>query len=110
VHVHDPARGAGRYKGIAVLRNDASQGELQDLQAAGVIGVAFNVAMYGVDFYRDIEPLLERMRDFVGDAMPAVWIRRRIGGTHLTRMNRAGPRLKRAECSTRGTVSRSAVH
>src|SRR6266568_519049 len=39
------AQGAGRYKGIAVVRNDASRDELQDLQSAGVIGVAFNVAL-----------------------------------------------------------------
>lgn len=56
------ARGQGRYRGIAVLRNDASDGELQDLQAQGVVGVAFNVALLGVDFYRDIGPLLGRLR------------------------------------------------
>ncbi|MEO7161153.1 MAG: hypothetical protein ABJA84_06570 [Polaromonas sp.] len=28
------ARGAGRYQGVAVVRNDASRGELQALQAA----------------------------------------------------------------------------
>ena len=57
------ARGAGRYKGVVVVRNDASRSELQDLQAAGVVGVAFNVALLGVDFYADIGPLLERLRD-----------------------------------------------
>ncbi len=57
------ARGVGRYKGIAVVRNDASRTELQDLQAAGVVGVAFNVALLGIDFYRDTGPLLERLRD-----------------------------------------------
>jgi predicted TIM-barrel fold metal-dependent hydrolase len=57
------AQGTGRYKGIAVVRNDASRTELQDLQAAGVIGVAFNAALLGVDFYRDTGPLLERLRD-----------------------------------------------
>lgn len=55
-------RSRGRYKGIAMLRNDASDEELQDLWAMGVIGVAFNAALLGVDFYRDIGPLLERMR------------------------------------------------
>ena len=55
-------RGQGRYKGIAVVRNDASLRELQDLQAAGVVGVAMNVALLGVDFYRDTPPLLERLR------------------------------------------------
>ena len=57
------ARGAGRYKGVAMVRNDASRQELQDLQGQGVVGAAFNVALLGVDFYRDIGPLLERLRD-----------------------------------------------
>jgi predicted TIM-barrel fold metal-dependent hydrolase len=56
-------QGMGRYKGIAVVRNDASHGELQALQAAGVVGVAMNVALLGVDFYRDTAPLLARLRE-----------------------------------------------
>ncbi len=57
------ARGAGRYKGIGVVGNDASLGELQDLQAAGIVGVAFNVALLGLAYYRDTGPLLERLRE-----------------------------------------------
>jgi predicted TIM-barrel fold metal-dependent hydrolase len=57
------ARGRGRCKGIAVLRNDAGRDELQELKARGVIGVAFNAALLGVDGYRDIGPLLARLRD-----------------------------------------------
>jgi predicted TIM-barrel fold metal-dependent hydrolase len=57
------AQGAGRYQGIAVVRNDAGSAELQELQGAGVIGVAFNPALLGVDFYRGIGPLLERLRE-----------------------------------------------
>ena len=56
------AQGAGRYRGVAVVRNDASRTELQDLQAAGVVGVAMNVALLGVDHYRDTGPLLDRLR------------------------------------------------
>ncbi len=56
------AHSAGRYKGVAVVRNDASLGELQDLQAAGVVGVTLNVALLGVDFYRAAAPLLDRLR------------------------------------------------
>lgn len=56
-------QGRGRYKGIAVVCNDASRTELQDLQGAGVIGVAMNVALLGVDFYRDTGPLLARLRE-----------------------------------------------
>src|ERR1700712_3979524 len=57
------ASSQGRFKGIAVTSNDASRDELQALKAAGVIGIAFNVAFLGVDFYKDIGPLLERLRD-----------------------------------------------
>ena len=55
------ARGAGRYKGIAVVANDASSEELQTLLRAGVLGVAWNVTHYGVDYYRDAEPLVEKL-------------------------------------------------
>jgi predicted TIM-barrel fold metal-dependent hydrolase len=55
------ARGAGRYKGIAVVANDATLDELQALKRAGVVGVAWNVTHYGLDYYRGAEPLLERL-------------------------------------------------
>lgn len=55
--------GAGRYKGIAVVRNDAGIAELQELQASGVVGAAFNASLLGVDAYRDIGSLLGRLRD-----------------------------------------------
>jgi len=55
------ARGAGRYKGIAVVANDATLDELQALKRAGIVGVAWNVTYYGVDYYRDAKPLLERL-------------------------------------------------
>jgi predicted TIM-barrel fold metal-dependent hydrolase len=46
-----------------VLRPDTGRDELQALQAQGVAGVAFQVALYGVDFYRGIGALLGRMRE-----------------------------------------------
>jgi predicted TIM-barrel fold metal-dependent hydrolase len=52
----------GVFKGIAVLPNDADTETLQRLQAQGVIGVAFNPSLMGLDFYADIEPLLRRLR------------------------------------------------
>jgi len=55
------ARGAGRYKGIAVVANDATLDELQALKREGVVGVAWNVTHYGVEYYRDAEPLLESL-------------------------------------------------
>jgi predicted TIM-barrel fold metal-dependent hydrolase len=57
------AEGGGRYKGVAVVRNDVNRQQLQDLQGAGVVGIAFNVALLGVDSYRDLGPLLQRLRD-----------------------------------------------
>jgi predicted TIM-barrel fold metal-dependent hydrolase len=53
-------RGAGRFKGAAVVRNDTGRDELQALQAQGV---TFNAALLGTDFYRDAAPLLQRLRD-----------------------------------------------
>jgi len=55
------AGGAGRYKGIAVVKNDATLDELQALKRAGVVGVAWNVTHYGVDYYRDAKPLLQKL-------------------------------------------------
>ncbi|HZQ61450.1 MAG TPA: amidohydrolase family protein [Casimicrobiaceae bacterium] len=56
------ARGNGRYKGIAVVRNDASLAELQRLAQQGVVGVAWNVTFYGLDHYHDATPLLEKLQ------------------------------------------------
>lgn len=55
------ARGAGRYKGIAVVANDATLDELHALKHAGVVGVAWNVTHYGVGYYRDAKPLLQKL-------------------------------------------------
>ena len=55
------ARNAGRYKGIAVVANDATLDELRAFKRAGVVGVAWNVTHYGVDYYRDAKPLLQKL-------------------------------------------------
>ncbi|HET9977565.1 MAG TPA: amidohydrolase family protein [Burkholderiaceae bacterium] len=55
------ARGAGRFKGIAVVRNDADRDALLRLREAGVIGVAFNATVMGVDHYADAAPLLRTL-------------------------------------------------
>jgi predicted TIM-barrel fold metal-dependent hydrolase len=55
------AHSAGRYKGIAVVANNATSDELRALKRAGVVGVAWNVTHYGVDYYRDAEPLLQKL-------------------------------------------------
>ena len=70
-------QGAGRYKGMAAVPNDATRQQLQDLQAAGIIGIAFNVALLGVEFYRDIGPLLDRLRDL------GMWAQMQVEGDQL---------------------------
>ena len=55
------ARGEGRYKGIAVVANNATFDELRRLQADGVVGVAWNVTHYGIEHYRDAQQLLEKL-------------------------------------------------
>ena len=55
------ARAPDRYKGIAVVPNDVGTDQLQKLKAAGIIGVAWNVTFYGVAYYRDAKPLLEKL-------------------------------------------------
>lgn len=85
------ARHPTRYKGVAVVRNDASRDELQALQAQGVVGVAFNVALLGLDHYRDTGPLLERLRaldlwaqvQVEGDQLCALAPMLRDSGAHL---------------------------
>lgn len=55
------AKGAGRFKGIAIVPMDLGYGGLQELKERGVIGVAFNPSLLGVDFYRGATPLLHHM-------------------------------------------------
>jgi predicted TIM-barrel fold metal-dependent hydrolase len=50
------------FKGIAVVPNDCSLEQLQQFKSQGVIGVAFNPSLMGFDYYANIEPLLQRLR------------------------------------------------
>ena len=56
-------RGGDRFRGIAVVRNDATRGELLDLREAGVIGVAFNATVLGVDHYAHTHELLSHLAE-----------------------------------------------
>lgn len=51
----------GRFKGIAVVANDTSALQLQELQAQGIVGAAFNFSLLGLDHYRNATPLLARL-------------------------------------------------
>ncbi|NML42880.1 amidohydrolase family protein [Ramlibacter sp. G-1-2-2] len=57
------ARGAGRFRGVAVVRNDATRDELLALKQAGVVGVAFNATVLGVAYYLQAGPLLRHLAD-----------------------------------------------
>jgi predicted TIM-barrel fold metal-dependent hydrolase len=52
------ARGRGRFKGIAVVRNETTRDGLLALRAAGVIGVAFNATVMGAEHYSATSRLL----------------------------------------------------
>jgi predicted TIM-barrel fold metal-dependent hydrolase len=75
------AQGQGRYKGIAVVPNQASLDELQELKAAGVVGVAFNPALLGTDFYANTAPLLQHLRDL------DMWAQVQVEGDQLLALN-----------------------
>ena len=55
------AGSGGSYKGVAVVANDATVEQLRKLKSAGVLGVAWNVTHYGVEYYRDAGPLLAKL-------------------------------------------------
>ena len=57
------ANSQGRFKGIAVVPNNASTAYLQELKAQGIIGIAFNFALHGLDYYRSAEPLFARLAE-----------------------------------------------
>ncbi len=50
------------FKGIAVVPHDCSLERLQRYKSQGVIGVAFNPSLMGFDYYANIEPLLQRLK------------------------------------------------
>ena len=57
------AHGQGRFKGIAVVPNDASTDTLQALKAQGIVGVAFNYSLHGLSHYADAGALMQRLAD-----------------------------------------------
>ncbi|MDB5884471.1 MAG: 2-pyrone-4,6-dicarboxylate hydrolase [Polaromonas sp.] len=57
------ARNSGRYKGIAVVANTVERGELLRLKAGGIVGIAFNLTLYGPAHYSGCESLLRLLAD-----------------------------------------------
>ena len=54
------ARGAGRLRGVAVVRNSASLDELAALKALGVVGVALNATVQGIGHVQAAAGLMAR--------------------------------------------------
>lgn len=59
--LHAIAHGSGRFKGVAVVANDASEDLLADLKRQGIVGITLNAAFHGVDYYRNMRPLIRRL-------------------------------------------------
>jgi predicted TIM-barrel fold metal-dependent hydrolase len=57
------AHGEGRFKGVAVVPNDASAARLAELKSQGVLGVTINVALEGVDHFSGVDTLFNRLAD-----------------------------------------------
>ena len=55
------AHSEGRYKGIAVVPNGIQRDALELLRQQGVVGVAFNASLNGVDHYLECAPLLREL-------------------------------------------------
>jgi predicted TIM-barrel fold metal-dependent hydrolase len=56
-------RGGDRFKGIAVVDHDISRTELLDMRRAGVVGIAFNPAMDGVDSMAHADALFHTLTE-----------------------------------------------
>ena len=55
------AQSEGRFKGIAVVPNNTSSEQLAALKTQGVVGIAFNPSLLGLDYYADAAPLMRRL-------------------------------------------------
>ncbi|WWJ03329.1 amidohydrolase family protein [Erwinia aphidicola] len=56
-------RGAGRFKGIAVVPRDVDSDTLASLQAQGIVGIALNVAMLGTEPFVQLDALMGRLAE-----------------------------------------------
>ena len=85
------ARGHGRFKGVAVVAADASMAQLSELREQGIVGIAFNPSLHGLDFHAGIDPLLERLRSL------DLWAQFQVSGDQLAELL---PRIERAGVRT----------
>jgi predicted TIM-barrel fold metal-dependent hydrolase len=74
------ASGRGRFRGMAVVPVGMPRRELERLREAGIVGVTFNAALFGVEHYADAGGLLSSLADLdliadvqvTGDQLPAL--------------------------------------
>jgi len=90
------AQGQGRFKGVAVVPAAISLEALRALRDQGVVGIAFNVALHGLDYYHDIDPLLAHLHTL------GMWAQFQVIGDQLVkllaRIERAGVRTLIDHC------------
>jgi predicted TIM-barrel fold metal-dependent hydrolase len=62
-------RGAGRFKGVAVVDNDISRAELAELRDRGIVGTTLQAALLGVEHFAGAGRLLRDLAelDMVAD-------------------------------------------
>ncbi|MEN9995772.1 MAG: hypothetical protein RL462_548 [Pseudomonadota bacterium] len=85
------SQGEGRFKGMAVVSADTSLRMLKALKAQGIVGIAFNMALHGLDHYADIDPLLQLLRDL------DMWAQFQVSANQLEAL---WPRIQRAGIQT----------
>ena len=56
-------RGAGRFRGVAVVDNRIGRDELVALRDRGVVGTTMQAALLGVEHFADAAPLLHHLRE-----------------------------------------------
>jgi len=61
--LHALATGQGRFKGVAVVEAGMPIDALAALQAQGVVGIAFNPALYGVASLKDVDGLFGKLAE-----------------------------------------------
>ncbi|MNO80469.1 4-sulfomuconolactone hydrolase [compost metagenome] len=61
--LHALAAGQGRFKGVAVVEPDIDIDALAALQVQGVVGIAFNPALYGVASFKGVDGLFGKLAE-----------------------------------------------
>jgi predicted TIM-barrel fold metal-dependent hydrolase len=57
------ARGAGRFKGVAIVGFDTDLAALRALKSRGIVGAAFNSTFHGIDYYSRSADLIARLAE-----------------------------------------------